>query len=37
MATLMKDLLEQGRIEDAQKAAVDEEARKLLFVEFGLI
>jgi hypothetical protein len=37
MATLMKDLFEQGRYEDAQKAATDEEARKLMFIEFGLL
>ncbi len=33
----MKDLFEQGRCEDAQKAATDEEAGKLMFVEFGLL
>ena len=37
MATLMKNLFEQGRYEDAQKAATDEEARKLMFIEFGLL
>jgi predicted transposase YdaD len=36
MAALVKGLASQGRYEDLQKAATDKEARRLLFVEFGL-
>ena len=36
MASLVSSLTSQGRYDDLLKAATDKEARKLLFVEFGL-